>query len=1305
MLKSEVIDFTTKTRFNVSYFDDDTIQTVRHQIAIAMNTHPDRLFILVSLNLNNDYYQKDPRRWEALFDRLSYNGSPLEKEPFQAYQLQYKSPASNAEFMTYDKSEWMNKPESLQDIYSPTRDFSELRIFGVEEHKSYVLPFEYNGPLVSRIPSANLPLPENDKLVSNLYDSKTIGRFIVIPYSEEAESVQLQYFPFIRATTPPRVSDETVQLLTKNAKLLSDLMSMKISQPINTSVTRVRLYAKFVTTDMGSAVRTRFEQIFYGITLSKEVPYVGYFTSNSEYTRHKFYTEDSKNKKPYLDMTMWSRWHSRKLGRNRPTLIFYRGESRENRDRIVVTEDDIVITLYREEGNNEKIPEMKKSALKWLRSFDAVMAFVDKEDIESDRWEVQELALSLKYPNEIDEYDLRRFNCLTSIFDQPDKSLAKFTLLRTDKSNYGISTAEMTIIQMMKEGEVKVEDISEQLNIPLPDARALLTQVESKIEEDPSILDRAFRGYPSMLLGRDMISVSFVNEVDRIVKYASILRYVLSATSSKTLDAICPKRMETTRIDTGIAPVENVQIDEDLRDRYDDLFSFGDTTEEPTVTAEEAPKERKVSAAQKKMSRYSYFKDRLEKFDSNTFDDTSYPKVCEHNYQPIIIGADDLQYFEGLDYDPQKLPDNQKLYTENPDGVIICPEYWCMKDEIPLTEEQLDKSEGQIRCPVCGNKLRVSESDDIREYTVIKRTSGYIYPKLKKDKAPKSGKNMPCCFKTPDTKKKTEPADQKYYIVRENILQIDELRISYLPKKLLDSLQIKEDYAVLGKSNRMQNGMSGFFRVGLGRPSKTLPELLNLSSKIPSPRESVETVLKCSFLRTWKVMGETYLSEIESHLRKINPFDTEDVSRQHLAKLISGIDEAYSKKTLSVMEELEYCSLALQCDVFRVFSDSNTLGCLFYSPMVRPRSRGIVILQKNNVIDILSHVTRLPRGFQYKSNIFEIPFKKETYSTLEKTRNQACKTPNPSYNEALTIVREALIMASKEDFEVILDPYGRGQAFYIPGHAIFPFQPVPLPSMSQTRLGGYDAIPTDSLPRYETLRQFLSVAEGLVDGYAWVEDLYDNEGRRVEILLKSGLRVPVYPEKSEIKETSEVIQTTNEIGEEQLTFGAPSGEIEEKYKQISYASEVYDFLIYQLTKDLKEKYTDLRKALLEVSPKHKIVEPLLKTWFEENTDFVASSQPIEFLSKVRTPCGQFKSKDTCSGNLCGWNGKTCNIQINNSLRKDRLFHRLLSTLLENSKIRAMVLDGRTSPFFSTVLYLELPNEVIYSDLDIVNITV
>ena len=71
--------------------------------------------------------------------------------------------------------------------------------------------------------------------------------------------------------------------------------------------------------------------------------------------------------------------------------------------------------------------------------------------------------------------------------------------------------------------------------------------------------------------------------------------------------------------------------------------------------------------------------------------------------------------------------------------------------------------------------------------------------------------------------------------------------------------------------------------------------------------------------------------------------------------------------------------------------------------------------------------------------------------------------------------------------------------------------------------------------------------------------------------------------------------------------------------------------------------------------------------------------------------------------MCGWSEDKCKIQIRDTLSKKKLFNKLLNTLLENSKTRYMILDNRTTPFFSTILFLELPHEVILSDLDLKNI--
>jgi hypothetical protein len=105
---------------------------------------------------------------------------------------------------------------------------------------------------------------------------------------------------------------------------------------------------------------------------------------------------------------------------------------------------------------------------------------------------------------------------------------------------------------------------------------------------------------------------------------------------------------------------------------------------------------------------------------------------------------------------------------------------------------------------------------------------------------------------------------------------------------------------------------------------------------------------------------------------------------------------------------------------------------------------------------------------------------------------------------------------------------------------------------------------------------------------------------------------------------------------------------------------------------------------------------------DDTLRFSHADDPPTFYSKIRQPCsGQTRSK--CSG-LCVWDGASCKVQIKtgvrDSLRRDVIAKRLLSTLVSNDKIRGVIFENRASLFFSSILYLEFPHEVILSDEDV-----
>jgi hypothetical protein len=1307
MLKGEVIDISSKNKFSISFFEDDSIETIRQKIGAAVDIHPDRLYILVGMKLPISYYTEDPRHWEALFERLSFNNNPLEIDIFSEYQLHYRSPTTSIAFQPFDKTEWMSKPESLLPILEPTTECIEYRILGVEEVQSYILPLSnISNTLVSNIPPVKFPIPENTKLFSSLHEPSQFVRFLIRPYDELAESNSHVYYPLMRSTTPSNMSEESIRLLYKNAKTLEELLDLKVPEPSEVSILRTRFYIPWVDTDFGSAIRTRFEQIFYGITVSKDIPCITMFTSKDQISRHKFFTENSKKKVPFLDMNTWGSWWSVKPVRNIPSLILFRGNDKSHFDRVTITATDMVVATYRPEGNNETIEQLRRQVLDWIQSFDAIVPFISKTDIQVTRWTLQDVSYIAKYSQKLEEFDLLRFNCISNIFDISDKTKSQFSFLRTDHVNNGLSAIEVKILQMMKDagGNITATSVSEELSVTTQQANTLIQHIRSKIDDDPRLGEKSFRGYPTLRLGSDYVIVSAISDIEKMLKYTNLLRFILSNLDSAELDKLCPKRAEKVSATTATIPAENLELDAAIVEEYADLFSSleegEDQKTDESIAETETEPTSKISTDQRQATTYNYFKSRLQKFDPQTFDPagSAYPKKCEKNHQPIILSDAELKRLSGTEYDIKtSLDEEKKIEIENPDGIILCPEYWCMRDNIPLSDDQLIKEDGDIRCPMCKGKLQTNANDNPREYPLIKRETGFIYPGYVDYKSPHNGKPMPCCFKKSRVKKNTsteKAIEDKYYVLgREKAAKVD--RIAFLSDTIIHSLHIRESYEIFIKDNvrRLMSPNKGFFRTGLGNPSETLSNLLGLKTKIPSPRESVETTLKCSFLSTWSILGTQHLETITNDLAKT----IEDpIIREELSKIISGIDHAFHNKELTPLQDLEYTTLALQCDVFRIHSETGSLNCFFTTPMVRSKSRAVVVLQTENELNILAYTERKTRGFEFRTNIYETPFTNETAVELEKLRNVSCTLHIPTYENALHIIKELLVSTESDDYMVILDPYQRAQAFYIPTKCILPFQSTPLPNILQTKLSGYKEIPTEKLPEYESMKQLLSIAERTVDGYKFKEDIFNNKQQKVEILLQSGLRIPVKPtEIIQNADTGEVLETIRDIGETQLTFGDSSKEIQKESREISYSAEMYEFLLFQLSKDLETEYSELAQALFEIRPKIETVSPLLKKWFDETVMFGNIKDPKQFVSKIREPC-----TDKCDGELCGWDGDICKVKVQSDIVPNKLFHKLLATMVDNSKIRASVLDGRTTPFFSTVLYLELPHEIILSDKDI-----
>ena len=1289
MLKREIVNLTSKEKTYVNFFEDDSIGTVREQAAKSVNSHPDRMFIKVSLKLEKDHYINDIRNWEALFDRLSYHGDKIQKTLFDEYQKNYRFPNTSVRYEEYDRTEWMEFPESLKPIFMPDGIFSEYRTLGVKDDRSYILELSGEGLFAKNIPSAEIPIPETSKLIESFYNVENIDHFGYEIYDPKHENVALYYYPKLVADTPSRLSDETIRILDKNAKLLEDILKQKVPSESKVSILRVKFYVPWVETNFGGSTRNRFEQIFYGMTVSEEIPYIGYFTCKDEINRHKFYVEDAKTKKPFLDTQLWKVWWNQtKPSQNKPTLLLYRGKCKESFDRIAVTDVGMTLVSSRESSCTESLDSIKKSFEKWLSILDAFIPFVNQKDIDISRWKMQDAGINVHYSTSIKSTSLLRFNCISSIFGINRKKDSVFTFLRSDTENLGLSSIEAILIEMMNEGAITPEKVASELSITLRHATDLIRHITTLLAENPALRNMALRKFPTMTVAGNFILVKNITNIKLLTKYTNFLRFILSNPTSKELDDICPARSETVEAKKTVVSASSEE-DFSIFGDFEDIGIVDDTDVE--IIKDETPEdtgEREIS--NQRQTKYGYFKNKLEEFDPETFSGTNtYAKKCEYTIQPVPITPekeDQLSKFMDGQFN-SLATENEDEYMEstNPNGKYICPQYWCTRDEIPLSESQLIKEGGKILCPVCKRGIH-DETNNIKDYPLIERKQEYKYPNLQKELA-KNGKQFPCCYKTPRTKRVKKDGSElkdKAYVFQASIRDLKELRLAKLDSGFITTFIYPiESYSSL-ENQRLMDTKSGIFRVGLGNPLKNLPKFLSLKgTRIPRPHEFPQITLRCSFMRTWTSLTDTYAKSVYDALTGI----TNEKTRQRLSKIISGISDAFTEEKISDVDLIEYLTSAYKCGVYLI--SDNKLVCSFglsYS------SKEIVIFKTGDSLSILSHVTREGSKFKFNGNIANLEVFPRVQRGLKKNKLQ-CIHEIPSYEDAVQAMSS---LFPEESYTLIVDPYERAEAFYIPSKIVLPFRPSPIPETDSPKIYGFESI--DKLPSFTDTLRNLEKAQIVSIGYTFVESMYDTNGNISEVLTSSGLRIPVHPSADKGTISGEVIRTVKD--EEELVSSEADPELKRVYDDISYISEVHEFLLFQLSRDIEtEDYRKLRHEFEASSIKRTSAENELRKWFDKTVSFIDLKDAQTFISKIRTPCGQFNEKQ-CKGNLCGWDGKICRIQVKNSLNKDELFGRLFGTLFSNSKLRSAVLDGRITPFFSTILYIELPHEWIATDKDI-----
>jgi hypothetical protein len=506
-----------------------------------------------------------------------------------------------------------------------------------------------------------------------------------------------------------------------------------------------------------------------------------------------------------------------------------------------------------------------------------------------------------------------------------------------------------------------------------------------------------------------------------------------------------------------------------------------------------------------------------------------------------------------------------------------------MTDLIPLREDQLVKDEeGQLHCPVCNGKVRPTDGVSTKEYPVINR----ITSKGKRGKFPRFMKNrdgVPCCAPTAgrtssakaDDTEASKRDQRELYVLSEDVQEVPEFRVAQLAPELATQLGVKTSYDKTLDRSRMKPGVTDTFRIGIGRPSKTIRRFLpDYRTEITGMDE--EALRQCSFLASSTA---------------VDP--------------IQDFREKFEAGTLDPLNELEYVSHVVRFSVLLVATGPGVVRCGFRTPgkgYGRGRTLVVFVSDASRALTVLGRVTRREDLTQtdYKIDIQDpsTPFREELVNLLA-LENDACAGDLPSASvasDALETVRSSIARAGLTVSDVLIDASGLSHGYLVQWtdaetHTfILPFRATaedPIRASTETpgtvRKRAYHEVATSELPRYDdqvrVLKELGAITRFAAYAPATGLDHRNADGEIVEVETESGFRIPVQPVAPSPGPVTEVLETIRAAtgqteagrevkGEAVLLKARPDREGRSVKSAIDYRAELVEFLLMTLAKDL-----------------------------------------------------------------------------------------------------------------------------------------
>jgi len=296
----------------------------------------------------------------------------------------------------------------------------------------------------------------------------------------------------------------------------------------------------------------------------------------------------------------------------------------------------------------------------------------------------------------------------------------------------------------------------------------------------------------------------------------------------------------------------NMMAELNIDDNVDNIEE--EITETTVKTQSGGKKEYGKDINNMSLSNPNPFFQKMKKLDPSLFltkkigNYNAYSRLCPSNVrrQPVILTDEEMDEINKVSPDSYK---HAIHYGSNPDkkNWYICPRYWCMLNNMPLTEK--DVKEGK-----CGGKIipfgakKIPNGHYIYEFAAPKEHVGndneYVqhYPGFVKENSHPDGLCVPCCFKSWDTteqinrrkkclENKSIEDDKKDddYIINPEKFPIPDNRWGFLPLTIQYFLNFDTQKCYISKTNNnIKKGVTCLLRRGtINKPNLSFLSAIN----------------------------------------------------------------------------------------------------------------------------------------------------------------------------------------------------------------------------------------------------------------------------------------------------------------------------------------------------------------------------------------------------------------------------------------------------------------------------------------------